>query len=129
MKQYIALTLFGVLALPATAHAQHKFVYRAELTAEGVKDLKARTAVGLRANIVNATESVGCKQEYWYFDPLVSVAFGGVDCPSETAPVAVVTAVNAAGFARLSYRAVLTAEQLDAILSKTPAVRAPQNQN
>src|ERR1700757_4778192 len=122
MKQYIALALFGILALPGTAQAQHKFVYRAELTTEGVKDLKTRTAVGLRANIIKAAESVGCKQEYWYFDPLNSIAFGGVDCQSDTAPVALVAAVNAAGFAKLSYRAVLTAEQFDAILSKYPNV-------
>ena len=131
MKRCVAFALLGVLSLPGTASAQqssHKFVYRAELTVEGVKDLQKRTAVALRANIIKATESVGCKQEYWYFDPLTSVAFGGVDCQSETAPVALVTAVNAAGFAKLSYRAVLTAEQVDGILSKSSNVRAPQNQ-
>jgi hypothetical protein len=129
MKHYIGLALVGILALPGTAQAQHKFVYRAELTTEGVKDLRTRSAVALRAAVVKATESVGCKQEYWYFDPLVSLAFGAVDCQTENAPVAIVTAVNAAGFARLSYRAVLTAEQMDAILSKAATVRAPQNQN
>jgi hypothetical protein len=131
MKQCIAFALLGVLSLPAVASAQqssHKFLYRAELTIEGVKDLQKRTAVGLRANIIKATESAGCKQEYWYFDPLTSVAFGGVDCQSEMAPAALVTAVNAAGFAKLSYWAVLTAEQMDGLLSKAPNVRAPQNQ-
>jgi hypothetical protein len=128
MKKYLTLALLGVFAFPATASAQHKFVYRAELTTEGVKDLKNRTAVGLRANIIKAAESVGCKQEYWYFDPLTSIGFGGVDCQSETAPVSIVMAVNAAGFAKLQYRAVLTAEQLDAVLSKNPGTRAPQNQ-
>jgi hypothetical protein len=131
MRRYIAFAFLGVFSLTTNAVAQpssHKFVYRAELTAEGVKDLQKRTAVGLRANIIKATESIGCKQEYWYFDPLTSVAFGGVDCQSETAPAAIVMAVNAAGFAKLSYRAVLTAEQLDAILSKSQNVRAPQNQ-
>jgi hypothetical protein len=129
MKQYITLALFGLLALPGTAQAQHKFVYRAELTTEGVKDLKARTAVGLRASVIKATESAGCKQEYWYFDPLTSVAFGGVDCQAPTGPAALVTAVNAAGFAKLRYRALLTAEQLDELLSKGTNVRAPQNLN
>ena len=132
MKQCIAFALLGVLSLPAVASAQqssHKFLYRAELTIESVKDLQKRTAVGLRANIIKATESAGCKQEYWYFDPLTSVAFGGVDCQSEMGPAALVTAVNAAGFAKLSYRAVLTAEQLDGLLSKAQSVRAPQNQN
>jgi hypothetical protein len=128
MKPYIPLALFGALALPMNAHAQHKFVYRAELTQAGVKDLQMRTAKGLRANIIKATESVGCKQEYWYIEPLTSIAYGGVDCPSEAAPVAVVTTVNAAGFARLTYRSVLTAEQMDEQMSKNPNYKAPQNQ-
>jgi hypothetical protein len=132
MRRGVAFALLGfVLAAAGTAAAQqvsHKFVYRADLTVEGVKDIQKRTAVALRANIIKAAESVGCKQEYWYFDPLNSIAFGGVDCQSDTAPVALVAAVNAAGFAKLSYRAVLTAEQFDAILSKYPNVRAPQNQ-
>ncbi len=131
MTRCVAFAFLGVLTLPATASAQqsrHKFLYRPELTVEGVKDLQRRTAVGLRANIIKATESVGCKQGYWYFDPLNSVAFGGVDCQSEMAPAVLVTAVNAAGFVKLSYWAVLTAEQMDGLLSKSPKVRAPQNQ-
>jgi hypothetical protein len=134
MNRWIfSLTAVGMIGLciggPAIAQqSSHKFLYRAELTTEGVKDLQKRTAVALRANIIKATESVGCKQEYWYFDPLTSVAFGGVDCQSEMAPATLVTAVNAAGFAKLSYWAVLTAEQMDGLLSKAQNVRAPQNQ-
>jgi hypothetical protein len=131
MKRYIAFALLTVLSLPTVASAQqpsHKFVYRAELTTEGLKDMQKRTAVGLRASVVKATAAAGCKQEYWYFDPLTSVAFGGVDCQSEMGPAALVTVVNAAGFAKLSYRAVLTAEQMDELLSKSQNVRPPQNQ-
>jgi hypothetical protein len=129
MKQFIALALFGVLALPATAQAQHKFVYDARLTQDGVKDLQKRTALGLRSVIFKAAEAVGCKQEYWYFDPLNSVGYGGADCQTEMGPAALATAVNAAGFARVRWRPVLTAEQMDEILSKGSNVRAPQNQN
>jgi hypothetical protein len=129
MKQYIALALFGLVALPGAAHAQNKFVYDAQLTQEGVKDLQKRSAAGLRTAIIKAAEAVGCKQEYWYFEPLVSVGHGGVDCPTATAPVALITAVNAAGFARVRWRAVLTAEQMDELLSKGSNIRAPQNLN
>ena len=87
MKRYIVVALFGVLALAGTAHAQNKFVYDAQLTQEGVKDLQKRSAVGLRTVIIKAAEAVGCKQEYWYFEPLVSVGHGGVDCPTAAAPV------------------------------------------
>jgi hypothetical protein len=124
MKRLIALAVLGVSTLPVTANAQHKFVYRAEFTAEGLKDLQKRSAVGLRTNVIKATESAGCKQEYWYFDPLTSTAYGGADCQSDGAPA---TAVNAAGFVKLTYRAVLTAEQLDALVAKNPNYRVPQN--
>jgi hypothetical protein len=39
-----------------------------------------------------------------------------------------VAAVRAAGFAKLSYGAVLTAEQFDAIFLKYPNERGPQNE-
>jgi hypothetical protein len=128
MKRLIALAVLGVFTLPVTANAQHKFVYRAEFTAEGLKDLQKRSAVGLRTNVIKATESAGCKQEYWYFDPLTSTAYGGADCQSDGAPATIVTAVNAAGFVKLTYRAVLTAEQMDALVAKSPNYRVPQNQ-
>jgi hypothetical protein len=128
MKRFIALAVLGVFALPVTANAQHKFVYRADMTAEGLKDLQKRTAIGLRANVIKAAESAGCKQEYWYYDPLTSTAYGGVDCQSDGAPAVIVTAVNASGFVKLTYRAVLTAEQMDALLAKSPNYRVPQNQ-
>jgi hypothetical protein len=128
MKRFIALAVLGVFALPITASAQHKFVYRVEFTIEGLKDLQKRTAVGLRTNVIKATESMGCKQEYWYIDPLTSTAYGGADCPTDAAPAVIVTTVNAAGFVKLTYRAVLTAEQMDAVMAKNPNYRIPQNQ-
>jgi hypothetical protein len=56
MKRFIALAVLGVFALPVSANAQHKFVYRAEFTAEGLNDPQKRTAVGLRTNVIKATE-------------------------------------------------------------------------
>jgi hypothetical protein len=128
MKRFIALAVLGVFALPVSANAQHKFVYRVEFTTEGLKDLQKRTAVGLRTNVIKATESMGCKQEYWYIDPLTSTAYGGADCPTDVAPAVIVTTVNAAGFVKLTYRAVLTAEQMDTVMAKNPNYRIPQNQ-
>jgi hypothetical protein len=71
---------------------------------------------------------MGCKQEYWYFDPLTSTAHGGADCQTDGAPAVIVSVVNAAGFVKLTYRAVLTAEQMDALIAKNPNYRIPQNQ-
>jgi hypothetical protein len=130
MTRCITLALLGQLPLPANVSAQpsgHKFVYRVELTTEGVKDPQKRTPVGLRANVMNATGSAGSTQEYRYFDPLTCVAFDGVDCQSEMGPAALVTAVNAAGFAKLSCRAVLTAEQLHGIFQSPERSRAAKS--
>jgi hypothetical protein len=106
----------------------HKYLYRAVLTAEGVKDLKTRTAVALRGNIVKLFESVGCKYEFWYFDFLNTTAYGGVDCPNEAAVAAIMLTVNAAPYARLTYWSVLSAEELDKAATTAANTRPPQQQ-
>jgi hypothetical protein len=126
--------VMGVALLPGNAIAQqsgttmHKYIYRAVFTSEGLKDLQKRTASGLRANILKFTESVGCKQEFWYVDPLNSTAYGGVECPDDLAIATITTTVNAAPYARLTYWSVLTAEQMDQAAAKAANSRPPQQQ-
>jgi hypothetical protein len=128
------LLFAGIAVLPGDAVAQqaasatHKYMYRAVLTTEGVKDLQKRSATGLRTNIVKFTESLGCKQEFWYFDPLNSTAYGAVDCPDEMAVATITTTVNAAPYARLTYWSVLTAEEMDKAATRAASSRPPQQQ-
>jgi hypothetical protein len=130
----LAGTVMLIVSAPAAPLAQqagsggHKFLYRAVLTSEGLKDLQKRTATGLRANILKFTESFGCKQEYWYFDPFESTAYGGVECPDELTIATITTTVNSAPYARLTYWSVLTAEQMDQAAAKAATSRPPQQQ-
>ena len=120
---------FGEAAVAQqTGPTMHKYLYRAVLTAEGVKDLKARTAVALKGSIVKFAESAGCKHDFWYFDFLNTTAYGGVDCPSETAVATIMLTVNAAPYARLTYWAVLSAEELDKAAAIAANTRPPQQQ-
>jgi hypothetical protein len=130
----LASLLSGTIVLSSAAVAQqagptmHKYLYRAVLTVEGVKDLKMRTAVALRANIIKFVESVGCKHDYWYFDFLNTTAYGGANCPSEAAIATIALTVNAAPYARLTYWSVLTAEELDKAVANAANTRPPQQQ-
>jgi hypothetical protein len=90
-----------------------------------IQELSGQT---LRANILKFTESVGCKQEFWYVDPLNSTAYGGVECPDDLAIATITTTVNAAPYARLTYWSVLTAEQMDQAAAKAANSRPPQQQ-
>lgn len=138
MKKRSALAAF-LLLVPSLGFTQcalaqqagptmHKYLYRAVLTTEGVKDLKMRTAVALRTNVLKFAESVGCKQDFWYFDFLNTTAYGAVDCPNETAIATIMLTVNAAPYARLTYWSVLTAEELDEAVASSANTRAPQQQ-
>lgn len=138
MTRVATLGLFSLLVAavgacpPALAQqpgpTMHKYLYRAVLTAEGVKDLKMRTAVALKANVFKFAESMGCKQGFWYFDFLNTTAYGDADCPSETAIATIMLTVNSAPYARLTYWSVLTAEELDKAVAAAANTRPPQQQ-
>jgi hypothetical protein len=117
----------GLLAQQASP-TTHKYLYRAVLTTEGVKDLKMRTAVGLRNNIFKFVDSVGCKQDFWYFDFLNTTAYGAVECPSEAAVATIMVTVNAAPYARLTYWSVMSAEETDKAIAGASNARPPQQQ-
>jgi hypothetical protein len=122
------------LTLSATSFAQqgeqarHKYFFRAVYTAEGMKDLQRRSATALRAGVQKFDESAGCKLESWYFDYTESANYGFVDCPDEIAMATISATANAAGFVRVTFKPVLTPEEMDKALAKSVATRPPQQQ-
>lgn len=64
-----ALTALGLACLPSSAMAQqtgptmHKYLSRAVLTPEGIKNLQKQPPTALKAGIAKFTESVGGKME------------------------------------------------------------------
>jgi uncharacterized protein with GYD domain len=108
--------------------AHHKYFLRAALTIEGMKNLQKQPPTALRAGVAKFNESVGCKLETWYFDYGESTAYSFVDCPDEVSAATLQANSNAAGFARVTFRPVLSAEDMDKALAKAASTRPPQQQ-
>jgi uncharacterized protein with GYD domain len=111
-----------------TAPAHHRYFVRVVYTTEGMKDLQKRSATAAKATIVKFLESAGCKLETWYFDYTESTSYAINDCPDEIAVATLQATGTAAGFARATWRPVLSAEDMDVALAKSLTTRPPQQQ-
>jgi uncharacterized protein with GYD domain len=123
----------GLAVLPRAAAAQtaaahHKYFFSATFTVDGMRNLQKQSATGFKAGVGKFFESVGGKLESWYFDYAEGAAYGFVDYPDELAAATAQATVNAAGFARVIYKPVLSAEDADKALAKSKATRPPQEQ-
>jgi uncharacterized protein with GYD domain len=101
---------------------------RAVLTAEGLKNLQTQPPTALKAGVAKFVETVGGKLEFWYFDYGAATAYSVIDYPDEVAAATAQLSTNAAGFARVTIRPLLTAEEMDQAVAKWPPVRVPQQQ-
>ena len=97
-------------------------------TAEGLKNLQKQPPTALKAGVAKFVESVGGKLEFWYFDYGAATAYSVIDYPDEVAAATAQLSTNAAGFARVTIRPLLTAEEMDKAVAKWPPVRVPQQQ-
>jgi hypothetical protein len=66
--------------------------------------------------------------EFWYFDYGAATAYSVIDYPDEVAAATAQLSSNAAGYARVTIRPLLTAEEMDKAVAKWPPVRPPQQQ-
>ena len=129
-----ALTALGLSYLPSSAIAQqagptmHKYLSRAVLTPEGIKNLQKQPPTALKAGIAKFTASVGGKLETWYFDFATATGWAIIDYPDEVAAATAQMTVNAAGFARVTLTPLLTAEDADKAVAKAGGTRPPQQQ-
>ena len=139
MKHFATLTLTtGLLmclelALPnggAMGQQQtlHRYLVRADLTPEGIKNLQKQPPTALKAGVAKFVESVGGKLEFWYFDYGESTAYSVIDYPDDIAAATAQLSANAAGFARVRIRPLLSAEEMDKAVEKFPPIRVPQQQ-
>ena len=136
MKRHIAraaaiLIVLGPALLPSHASAQEqarKYLFQATFTIDGIKNLQKQSATGFKAGVAKFFESVGGKLESWYFDYTDNTAYGFVDYPNEIAAATAQASVNAGGFAHVTYRPVISAEDADKALARSMATRPPQQQ-
>jgi uncharacterized protein with GYD domain len=127
----VLLLLLGLVLPTGEAVSQqagptfHRYLVRAVLTAEGLKNLQKQPPTALKAGVA---KSVGGKLEFWYFDYGAATAYSVIDYPDEVAAATAQLSTNAAGFARVTIRPLLTAEEMDKAVAKWPPVRVPQQQ-
>jgi uncharacterized protein with GYD domain len=131
----VLLLLLGLVLLPTgeavgqqAGPTFHRYLVRAVLTAEGLKNLQKQPPTALKAGVAKFVESVGGKLEFWYFDYGAATAYSVIDYPDEVAAATAQLSTNAAGFARVTIRPLLTAEEMDKAVAKWPPVRVPQQQ-
>src|ERR1700730_3970048 len=106
----------------------HRYLVRAELTPEGIKNLQKQPPTALKAGVAKLVESVGGKLDFWFFDYGESTAYSVIDYPDEVAAATAQLSTNAAGFARVTIRPLLSPDELDKAVAKMPPVRVPQQQ-
>ena len=116
------------IAQQQTGSTLHRYLVRAELTAEGLKNLQKQPPTALKAGVAKFVESVGGKLEFWFFDYGESTAYSIIYYPDEIAAATAQLSTNAAGFARVRTRPLLSAEEMDKAVAKVPPVRVPQQQ-
>jgi uncharacterized protein with GYD domain len=130
----VLLPLLGLVMPSSEAVAQqagptlHRYLVRAVLSTEGLKNLQKQPPTALKAGVAKFVESVGGKLEFWFFDYGASTAYSVIGYPDEVAAATAQLSTNMAGYARVTIRPLLTAEEMDKAVEKTPPVRVPQQQ-
>jgi|SRR6516165_2220398 len=130
----VLLLLLGLVLPAGEAVGQqagptlHRYLVRAVLTADGLKNLQKQPPTALKAGVAKFLESVGGKLEFWYFDYGEATVYAVNYYPDEIAAATAQLSTNAAGFAHVTIRPLLSAEEMDQAVAKWPPVRVPQQQ-
>lgn len=102
-----------------------KYMFQANYVNEGAKGLLKEGGSIRRAAVEKAAQSLGGKLDAFYF------AFGDVDAyvivdlPDNAAAAAMALAVNSSGTAATKTIVLMTPEELDIAVKKTPSYRPP----
>ena len=102
-----------------------KYLIQANYVGDGIKGLLKEGGSSRRTAVEKLLGSVGAKMEAFYY------AFGDTDLfviadgPDNITAAALSLTVNAAGAATAKVTVLLTAEEIDAAVKKTPSYRPP----
>ena len=102
-----------------------KFLYEARYVGEGIKGLIKEGGSSRRAAVEKAALSVGGKLDAFYFGFGDVDAYVIVDLPDNAAAVAMALAVNASGMAQVKTTVLMTPEEVDGAVKKSPNYRGP----
>ena len=102
-----------------------KFLIEANYVGEGVKGLLKDGGTSRRAAVDKALASVGGKVESFYYAFGDTDAFVTVEVPDNLTAAAVALTVAASGAVNLKTTVLMTPEEVDQAVKKSPAYRAP----
>ena len=102
-----------------------KYLFQANYVGEGVKGLLKEGGSSRRAAVEKAAQSLGGTLEAFYY------AFGDVDAyvvadlPDNATATALALTVNSSGVTVVKTTVLMTPEEVDAAVKKSPSYRAP----
>jgi uncharacterized protein with GYD domain len=102
-----------------------KYLFQANYVGDGVKGLLKEGGTGRRDAVEKAAQSVGGTVEAFYFAFGDTDAFVIADLPDNTVASALSLTVTASGAATVKTVVLLTPEEADEVVQKTPTYRAP----
>jgi uncharacterized protein with GYD domain len=102
-----------------------KFLVRANYTGDGVKGLINEGGSKRRDAATAAIESVGGTLECMYYAFGDTDVYAICDMPDNASAAAVSLLINASGAVSLNLTPLMTPEDVDAAVAKTPSYRAP----
>jgi uncharacterized protein with GYD domain len=121
-------SLSGSATAQQAAPTMHKYLSRAVITPEGIKNFQKQKPTALKAGIAKFAEAVGGKLEVWYFDYANHIGWGIIDYPDDVSAAAAIMTIQAAGFANVTLTPLITAEEADKAFEKSAVTRPPQQQ-
>ena len=102
-----------------------KYLVQANYVGQGLKGLLKEGGSKRRAAVEKLFGSVGGKVEAFYYAFGDTDLFIIADVPDNVSAAALSLTVNAAGTATAKVTVLMTAEEIDAAVKKTPSYRAP----
>ncbi len=102
-----------------------KYLIQANYVGEGIKGLLKEGGSSRRKVVDELMASVGGKTESFYFAFGDTDAFVIVDVPDNVTAAAVALTVGASGLVNLKTTVLMTPEEVDQAVKKSPAYRAP----
>jgi uncharacterized protein with GYD domain len=102
-----------------------KYLIQANYIGEGIKGLLKEGGSSRRAAVEKLAESVGGTIESYYYAFGDTDLFVIADMPDNAAATAVSLTAGAAGTATVKVTVLLTAEEVDAAVKKSPSYRPP----
>jgi len=102
-----------------------KYLFQANYVGEGVKGLLKEGGSSRRAAVEKAAQSVGGKLEAFYYAFGDTDAYVIVDLPDNATATALALTVNSSGVTVVKTTVLMTPEDVDAAVKKSPSYRAP----